>query len=163
MKKVTDKIIDGCIDASESMSEEKMEKLMEAFSEEQPMLFSYIFSEENGPISEEEHSFLEYLAMIIWMAYKKVQPEAHDKISEEEIGDAEEANFEVIENSKAKDFSGKIDSFFEGYEQEELLAFVEEALTEDDFEGDAIISQEAIEPMFVSLKTMIDVLSKTAK
>jgi hypothetical protein len=64
-----------------------------------------------------------------------------------------------MENSTGKQFSDRLNPFFEGYPQEDLLAFAEEAVTEDEGEPDGIIGKEAREPIFVALKTMIDVLT----
>jgi len=49
-----------------------------------------------------------------------------------------------------------LDIFFKDYPQEDLLAFAEDALTEDD---DSPVTAEGREPMMVFLKTAIDVMA----
>ena len=63
----------------------------------------------------------------------------------EEIEEIEEQNWTLLNETKAKGFREKLDAFFEDYPQEDLLAFVEDALVEDedDFltkEGKELIS-----------------------
>ena len=49
-----------------------------------------------------------------------------------------------------------MDVFFEDYAQEDMLAFVEDNLVEDE---DSTITKEGREPIFVALKSVIDVLT----
>ena len=48
-----------------------------------------------------------------------------------------------------------MDVFFENYQQEDLLAFVEDSLIDDE---DEIVTKVGREPMFVALKSIIDCL-----
>jgi hypothetical protein len=80
-------------------------------------------------------------------------------VSEDEIGEAEEKNYEILESSTAKKFRDRLDPFFEGYEQEELLAFAEEAVLEDEDDPDSVVTKEGREPIFITMKTLIDVLT----
>ncbi|HMN89044.1 MAG TPA: hypothetical protein PKE68_03425 [Saprospiraceae bacterium] len=50
----------------------------------------------------------------------------------------------------------RLNVFFDQYLQEDLLAFIEEALADDD--DDPIVTKEAREGMFVVLKTLTDCL-----
>ena len=56
----------------------------------------------------------------------------------------------------AKRFRDRMDIFFENYSQEDLLAFVEDNLVEDE---DSLVTKEGREPMFVALKSVIDILT----
>jgi hypothetical protein len=60
----------------------------------------------------------------------------------------------MLEPVKSKPFQHKADVFFKDYPQEDLLAFVEDALADDE---DSEVTKEGREPMFVALKTIIDV------
>ena len=44
-------------------------------------------------------------------------------------------------------------------EQEDLLAFAEDAVLEEEDDPEALVTKEGREPIFVALKTMVDVLS----
>jgi hypothetical protein len=70
------------------------------------------------------------------------------------IDQAEEDNWALLEPVKSKRFSDKADVFFKNYPQEDLLAFVEDMLTDDE---NTEVTKEGREPMFVALKTIIDV------
>jgi len=80
-------------------------------------------------------------------------------VSEEQIGEAEEANYAILEASTSQKFRDRLNDFFEGSPQEDLLAFAEEAVLEDEDEADALVSKEAREPIFVAVKTLVDVLT----
>ena len=53
----------------------------------------------------------------------------------------------------AKKFRERLDVFFQDYFQEDLLAFVEDSLSEEEEE---MVTKIGREPMFVALKTIID-------
>ena len=80
-------------------------------------------------------------------------------VSEDEIGQAEEANYALLESSKASDFRDRLNAFFDGTDQEDLLAFAEEAVLEEEDEAEALVTKEGREPIFIALKTLVDVLT----
>ena len=83
-------------------------------------------------------------------------------IDEEEIAEADEANWSLMESSKATDFHKRLDVFYEKSPEEDLMAFVEDALTgeAENEDGETFtLTPEGREPMFVALKTVIDVLT----
>jgi len=158
MKFVSEEVIDATIDALEAYTDDQYEKQMEAFAEAQPMIFAWLFSEEFELLNEDEKGYLQYLALIAWKSVVKVNgPLA--PVSEDEIGEAEENNYEVLEASTAKKFRDRLDPFFEGSAQEDLLAFAEEAVLESEDDPDSLVSKEAREPIFIALKTIVDVLT----
>lgn len=159
MKPVTSAAIDKVIEDLDQLSDDQYETLMEQFTAAQPVIVSYLFNDENFHLlNDDEKGYLEYLALITWRsidrAYGDLPP-----ADEEAIGEAEEHNYEVMEKSPGKRFRDRLDPFFEGYFQEDLLAFAEEAVTEDEDDPEGIIGKEAREPIFVALKTIIDVLA----
>ena len=159
MTPVTSNAIDKVIDELDQLSDEQYEQLMEQFTTAQPVIAAYIFQDENFHLlNDEEKGYLEYLALITWKTIDRVYG-AIPAVDEDSIGEAEEINFEIMEKSTGKRFRDRLDPFFETYPQEDLLAFAEEAVTEDEDDPDGIISKEAREPIFVALKTIIDVLA----
>ena len=131
------------------------------FGERQPALLSFLVADSEGALSEDEQDFMLYLAAVIFTAVEKETPDL-PAISPDEIAGTEEANWELFETTKGKPFRERLNIFFENYPQEDLLAFVEDALAAEaeDEEGETFsMTPESQEPMFVALKTVIDVLT----
>jgi hypothetical protein len=158
MEFVSEKIIDSVIEALENLPDEQYEQRMEAFAEAQPVLVAWLFSDNFDLLNEDEKGYLHYLALIAWLAIVEVNGPV-EAVSEEQIGLAEEKNYEVLEHSAAKKFRDRLNPFFENTPQEDLLAFAEDAVLEDEGDPDALVTKEGREPIFVALKTMVDVLS----
>jgi hypothetical protein len=138
------------------------EKAVQEFARQQPALLSFVMSETEGAYTEDELDFLLYLAIVIYKSIEKGVGEELDRVSEEEIIQAEEANWEIMSKSGGKAFRERLNPFFENSSQEDLLAFVEDSLTsgaENEDGEDVRLTPEGREPMFVTLKTMIDVLT----
>jgi hypothetical protein len=141
-------------------NEELFESLIEEMEASQPILLGYCFSENTLAYTRPEQSLLLYLTIVIW----KATQQAHETIpvvTEEQISLQEEKNWETFHSSKAKDFRDRLNPFFEGYFQEDLLAFVEDALVEGEEEED-VVTVEGRPALFVSLKTVIDTLTSAA-
>lgn len=151
MELIEQDIIEAAIEELSS-SAEKQQELIEQFQEDQPMVFSYLFSESFDSFTEEEKDLLLFIGLVNWRSITKVYPDC-PAVSETMINDAEEENWEMIEDMKHKSFQHKLDFFFEGYPQEDLLAVAEDLIIDDD---DQFITQVAKEAIFVSAKTIID-------
>ena len=159
MQFVSENIIDAIIDELEALSDDQYERRMEQFAEAQPVLVAYLFNEENFHLlSEDEIGYLQYLSLIAWMAITRVNGPVQP-VSEEMIGLAEERNYEILEASTASAFRDRLDEFFANTPQEDLLAFAEEAVLEDEDDPEALVSKEGREPVFIAVKTVIDVLT----
>jgi hypothetical protein len=157
MKVITDKVIDQVIDQLDA-SEENYEKALHQFAEEQPMIMAYLTSESFELLSDDERSYMVYIAVIIYRSYKKSNPNLQD-VSEDQIGEAEELNYQELEEAEGADLMEKIETFFEDYEQEELLGLAEEAIMDDEEdEEESVVSEEGAEPVFIGLKTIIDAM-----
>jgi hypothetical protein len=126
--------------------------------EKQPILLGYVLSEDFELLTNEEREWLLYLVLVIYQAtenlYEKIDP-----LSKNDLEAAEEANWSRLETVTAKRFRDRMTPFFEGYPQEDLLAFVEDSLTEDEEDTDNFLTKEGREPMFVALKSVIDALT----
>lgn len=159
MKFVSEKIIDAVIDDLDKLSDEQYERRMEQFAEAQPVLMAYLFNEENFHLlSDDEVGYIQYLSLIAWLAITKVNGPV-EAVSEDMIGQAEEKNYEILEASTAKRFRDRLDVFFENTAQEDLIAFAEEAVLEDEDDPESLVTKEGREPVFVAVKTVIDVLT----
>lgn len=158
MEFVSEKIIDSVIEELEDLPDEQYEQRMEAFAAAQPMLVAWLFSENFDLLNEDEKGYLQYLALIAWLSIVKTAGQV-EAVSEDQIGLAEEKNYEMLENSTAKKFRDRLNPFFEQTPQEDLLAFAEDAVVEDEDDPDALVTKEGREPIFIALKTMVDVLT----
>ncbi|MEY3240720.1 MAG: hypothetical protein RIR11_2158 [Bacteroidota bacterium] len=158
MKFVSEEVIDAIIDELDAISDDQYEERMEAFAKAQPVIIAYLFDEENlHLLTEDERGFLQYLILIAWASIERVNGPG-EPVSEDQIGEAEEKNYAILEASTAKTFRDRVDPFFEGYTQEDLLAFIEEALLEDEGDPEALLTKEGREPLFVAAKSLIDTL-----
>lgn len=160
MKFVPADTIDKIIDELENLTDDQYEQRMEAFAAAQPVVVAYLFNDENFHLlSEDEKGFLHYLALIAWSAAVRVNG-PQPAVSEETIGEAEEKNYAILEQSTGKTFRDRLNVFFDNYSQEDLLSFAEEAVLEDDDDDlDTFVTKEGREPIFIVLKTVIDVLT----
>lgn len=140
---------------AETMDDVHIEPLVDDFADAQPAILAYIFSEDMEALSENEREYLLGITIIIWKAIEKVAGEI-EEASSKEIEDAEEHNWELLESSPDRRFRDRLNVFFKDYKQEDLLAFAEDALVEDD---DSPVTSEGREPMMVALKSVIDVLT----
>ncbi|MFK7934247.1 MAG: hypothetical protein AB8G22_12110 [Saprospiraceae bacterium] len=140
-------------------SDAKFEEALIRIEEEQPHILAYLFNENFDVLTNSEKDYLLFLAITIWKSTKK-EVGTIALVNENTIGSAEEQNWEFMTAAKGKTFRDRLDIFFNNTPQEDLLAFVEDALTLDD-EEDRTVTKEGREPMFVALKTVIDVITKT--
>lgn len=158
MEFVSEKIIDAVIDELDKHEDDHYETLMEEFAEAQPVLVAWLFSEHFDLLTEDEKGYLQYLSLIAWRSIVQVNGPV-EPVSEDQIGEAEEANFEILEASTAKKFRDRLNVFFEDTDQEDLLAFAEEAVLEDEDDPQALVTKEGRELIFVAVKTLVDVLT----
>lgn len=127
---------------------------IEDFARAQPYLAAYLTNEENDSLNEAERTLLLFGALVI---YHSVTDELTEPAvaSEAMIGQAEEENYALLPEKGS--FRDRLTPFFEDSEEEELLAFIEDLLVAE--EGDQTITKEAREPLFIALKTVVDVLT----
>jgi len=156
MQFISESIIDQkseTVGASDDLSE-----YIQGLKEHQPALLAYLFSESFELLTEGEKEYTMFLVLVVWESVWSVHPE-QGKIEPTAIEKAEDSNWEKLDSSKAKDFRDKLNVFFEDTLQEDLLAFVEDALIQDE---DDMISNEGRDYVFIALKTVIDCLGGVA-
>lgn len=153
MKFVSEEVIDTItvqLDGSATIYEEAVEELRE----EQPAILAYLFNEELKVLTLKEKEYLLYLILVIWKSIETIVEESIAKVSADAFTQREEENWSILDGQKKKHFRDKLDVFFDGYPQEDLLAFVEDALVEE--EEDDLVTNEGREALFVILKTVLD-------
>lgn len=125
--------------------------------QEQPIWLAYLIHEQFDLLTDEERDYFLNLAWVLYQSVDRVRSVEYT-IEEDEIGEAEEKNWTILEQSNKQSFRTSLDLFFEQTDQEDLLAFVEDALTEE--EENDFLTPAGKELMFVGLKTTIDVLTR---
>ncbi len=153
MKFVPENIIE---ETAEMLNEEEggYERVLEAFRTEQPRLLSYLLSDDLDVFYQGEREFMLYLVLVLWKSIQRVGG-PRPQVSNERLSQVEEANWERLQDVSSRRFHERLDVFFEGYQQEDLLAFVEDALSDEDEE---LVTKEGREAAFVTLKSIIDCL-----
>ena len=142
------------------LEESNFEKELGSFQKNQPMLYSYLLDDQFELLNEDEYLIFWFASMVIVKSFEakgSIAP-ISDTLLFEEI---ESANWALLENSKPLAFNNKIDVFFEKTNHEDLLAFVEDRLADDD---EMQVGSAAREIIFISLVSIIDLLdSVTSK
>lgn len=159
MQFVPESVIDQILESLEE-TPEMAEEIFNDLNARQPELIPFLLGNNEEAFTQQEQSFLLYLLMVIWKAHLEVNGQ-QPVIAPEALEDAEERNWELLEQlpPSVKRFRERLDVLFESSTQEDLLAFVEDALLEDEQEEERPpVAKESREPIFVLLKTVIDCL-----
>ena len=153
---IKESIIDNTFDWLES-DDDRFDSLLAELEEKQPELMAYLSTEDLEVFTEEEYNYLVFLAVVIWQSIIRDGKEPAT-VNMEDLSEADERNWTLLDTAEGKKFHQRIAVFFEGYQQEDLLAFIEDALAEHD--DDFFLTKEGREPMFITLKTITDCLTK---
>lgn len=150
---ISEQIIDDITKALDEQ-ENSYDEAIGDMQAKQPILFSYLISESFKLLTKEESEYLLYLALVIW---KAVDTEIREipLLDSAKIEEIEEKNWTLFNETSARRFNEKLDAFFDKYPQEDLLAFVEDALVDDE---DSFVTKEGRELLFIGLRTTIDAL-----
>lgn len=162
MEFVSEQTIDEAIsDLEKEIAEKETESLMEEMGRAQPAILSYLLSDAFRLLTKKEREYLLSLSLVIWRAALKVNPKL-EPVDPSAIGRLEEDNWELMEESPSGAFRDRLSIFFKDSPQEDLLAFAEDALVEDEDETEeSFLTREGKELMFVAMKTIIDGLTET--
>lgn len=158
MKFVPEEIIDKVI--GELEVDGITESLIEDLKQSQPVVFSYLFSDSFDLSTQDEKEYLLYMVMVAWLSMMKVKGSLV-AAEEEHLGEAEETNWMLINNSRATTFRDRLTVLFEDSKQEDLLAFAEDMLTDlETTEETEIVTKEGRELLFVAYKSIVDAIGK---
>lgn len=150
MKIINEEQIDSCAKVVGNL--EDYETLLTDLSETQPALVSYLYSESFQSFTLEEQRLFLFMALVIWRTIDE-NHEDIDELSEDDIAEAEERNWEILLEAGKGDFRERLTPFFDDSPQEDLLAFVEDSVVPDE---DNMVTEEGKEYLFISMKTIID-------
>lgn len=157
-KLITEQQIEAAVDWLET-NDNSFEITLSQLKEVQPMVLAYLLSEHTHILTKPEREYLLFLAISIWKSLELAnKTEGMEEIDENIVGELEEAHWGMWSESRGKDFSSKLDIFFENSPQEELLAFVEDALEEEGNED--WLTSEGREAIFIFMVTLINVFDR---
>lgn len=137
--------------------------IFEKQSELQPAITAYLASESFAILTNYEKDYVTFLTATLWECVYAEYPE-QKQIDPKKIEEAEDRNWELYADSKGKTFRDKLTVFFENTNQEDLLAFFEDAVMESgDDEADDEVTPEGRAFIFIVLKTILDSLEGVLK
>lgn len=125
-------------------------KIMEA----NPALLAFLGQESIDILLEEEKDIFWYITLVIYTSVERSSFEYED-ITDVKLGEWEEKNWETYQSQPRGSFRDKITPFFKNYNQEDLLAFVEDTLELDEASPITTVGREVI---FISTKSIIDTI-----
>ena len=148
-----------------SENEDELEAFVEDMQEEQPVIANYLFSETFEAFTDSERSYALYLALILWQVIRSQSsdPLSPGSIQPDDLVVCEEENWDQIQASSGGTFRQRLDGFFEKTDEEDLLAFIEDALEIDESDSENVVTKEGREGLFISLKSVMDCLLKSYK
>jgi len=141
---ITEKDIEQIVAAIES------ENFEDKFSEAEPHYWHYLNSETFTSLTEVEHQLLFFINSVIYHACKEQLDDDYE-FDIEDYQAFEEQNWGIRESTKS--WEETVNTFFEDYEEEDLLAFVEDMLADEENES---ITQVGKEVIFISCKSYVD-------
>jgi hypothetical protein len=150
---ITEQLIDATVERfADSATHATVIAELEA---EQPWLLAFLFSENMEVFTQTEREFLLFLTSVIWEV-AKVDSGPLAQVQEDQLAKAEEHNWALLKEVKARVLRERFTVLFEDHPAaEEPLAFVEDAILDDE---ESPVTPEAREHLFVSMKTIIDAL-----
>ncbi|MBK9254214.1 MAG: hypothetical protein IPM42_01865 [Saprospiraceae bacterium] len=154
MIQVNDVTIEKVIESFDD-EQQYLSALAEMFTE-QLSLKSFLDHENYTLLTPEEFSLLTYLSTILYTS-AKIKLQKKPELSPKLLENYEEENWAAFNSASSKSFTTILDNFFENYEQEDMLALVEDAIQPDD---EKTVTSVGAEIIFVACKSIIDSLHK---
>ena len=146
MKKIAEETIKNSLEKLNKMPAEESEKLMKAFSEEQPFILGYVFLMNEKLSSDQQLEMLLYLQIAIWMSFKEVFGEVPE-ISEEVLIEVAEKHLKEVEaigkiDSENEDKIAELSKIqFSTKNQQLLLTFISTFIYTEMFQNDDLRAQ----------------------
>ncbi len=149
MKAVSEKDIDHILKELEQGSK-SLDAIIEEFTKSQSFFIQFLSSESFSILKDHEFDLLIFLLSVIHCASSM-----EEEIQAIKIEELDEKNWTILNESKS--FKKAKDVYFQDYNQEDLLAFVEDSLVEVDGDNISLVGKELI---FLTAKTLIDCLDQ---
>lgn len=151
MQKVTEAIIDDLVEYYESVPETLVNKTSQ-YMDEYPTLLAYLEQESNHVLTDEERDLQWYIVVVCISAVLEAELEIRE-FTVEGLSNAEEYNWELLQSIDARSWRARLTPFFDSFPEEDLLAFVEDMIEEDE---DSPITPIGREVIFVTAMSVLD-------
>lgn len=156
MKFISESAIEATIDTFES-NENAFFEYRERIINTQLSISSILTEDNLDVLQDDEYDLLWFMVTVIYGSISNTFAEL-PLVSPKVYEAAEEKNWDTWNNSKGKDFRSKLNVFFDGYEQEDLLAFIEDSLEPDE---EVELSATGREVLFITCKSIVDSFNQT--
>ncbi len=151
---IAEKTIDQVVERF-AVKPDDLSTVYKELAADQPAIISMLYSTDLKTLTEEETDLLFFIVAVLYESIKAQKGEL-EQVLPEDLEAADDANWAKMMAAGSGNFRERITPFFDDYLQEDLLAFAEDALLDDEEQVVSGIGREAI---FVTAKTVIDVLS----
>ena len=155
--KITEQDIDHLIEKMDTSSR-GINQFWSGVEASFPGLAHFILNADKKILTESEYGQMVFAAMVIVGAFMETDLAVNEEDLAEMIAQIEDQNWGVMDKQRG-DFSAKLNVFFDNYQEEDLLAFVEDMLVDDETTDITPVGREVI---FIKLKTVIDFLFVSA-
>lgn len=148
---IPESTIDDLVEYYEAFPETLITKTAD-YMDEFPTLLAYLDQESNEVLLDEERDLHWYIVVVCLSASLEEGVEIRP-FTVEGLSAAEETNWELLQEAGPGSWRDRLDPFFASLDQEDLLAFVEDLLQEDEESPLTTIGREVI---FISVKSILD-------
>ncbi len=152
-KYITQDFIEGRLAQLED--EVKVQEWVGDFLAHEPIIASFIFSDDVSILTEEEKELYTYIVASIWATIARDHYESAN-LTAEQVSDIEDKNWNLFLEQKKDSFRKKLDAFYKDFPQEDLLSIIEDLLEVDLI--DEPLSPEGRDLIFIKGKTFLDLL-----
>ena len=150
---VTEEIIEKVISQYE-VDEDEFVTSLSGMMDEHPALLAFLSHESNDVLTEDEKDMMWYITLILLTSAQEFGYKI-EELSDQALGNHEESNWQVYQEQSKGSFRERVTVFFNDYEEEDLLAFVEDTL---EIEDEGPITPVGRDVIFISAKAIIDTL-----
>lgn len=153
MKFVSEDTIEQIIARTEDS--DVLSTLEKRWHDDYPAITDYFRQESFSLLTEQEVVYLKYILGVLFLSWEETNGEIAKSIQPKHLESLEEANWQKLNATKAGSFRERLDVFFKDHPQEDMLAFVEDSLQEDE---DQLVTGPARDIVFICATTLLDVI-----
>jgi len=123
---------------------------MLAFATEQTPFLQYLQTDTFELLSAEERDYLQYLALVVFEAFRQNASAKQPELTGQRIESLEEQHWDWMQATVGKPMRDRLDIFYDKIDEEELLAFAEDSLIDPDQQSSEAIDDELEAVLFDS-------------
>ena len=150
---VNEKTIEDIIESLEENN--KLLALEKRWEENFTAISDYLNQDNFSLLIDEEKAYVSFIVAVIFLSWEEKFGKFDKDLKPKKLEKIEEENWEKLNNAKGKTFREKLDVFFDGYTQEDLLAFIEDSIQDDEQQ---MVSGAARDIVFICTITILDTI-----